>query len=534
MNKELIALCNYEACKNVFEKPVILLCCGESICEKHVPDLYVNEDKKLIKCPFCTEEFELPKKGLLINKKLEQMIHIDLGPANRQAKENIIELKRVLDDYSTLIQNPELFVFKYFQDIKNEIDISREEWKMLIDNYHDDLLKEINFHENECDFEKEKLKNDIGIEELNNQYEYLNSELSKFVIDESKWQELNNEITDKINLMKDQVSETKSLYLNNQSFEFKKPFFKNPSESLFGKIIKINQLDKDFDLISCSEDKTIKIWNLETGECHRSLGNHEHVVYDVKWISNEKIISCSADYTIKVWNYKTGDCLKTIKCNSYALRLKKLSNDEFISGHFNGEIKFWNLNIDMPTRTLAAYSRPLCGFILMPDRNHLISCSFDGNLKIWDLVSLHCLHTIQSQFEITDIKALANTEDVIGCSTTGKIIKFDIKSLTSEEFLSAFDKQLWSLEILPENKFVTGSHGHTIRIWDSNVKKCLGILTGHINQISSLKYLNKNKLISGSHDKTIKLWNLDTMECIRTFTGHEGFIWEFELIGKIK
>jgi len=42
---------------------------------------------------------------------------------------------------------------------------------------------------------------------------------------------------------------------------------------------------------------------------YRSLGP----VFCVETLSNERIISVSDDQTIKIWNVKTGDCLKTLE-----------------------------------------------------------------------------------------------------------------------------------------------------------------------------------------------------------------------------
>lgn len=44
---------------------------------------------------------------------------------------------------------------------------------------------------------------------------------------------------------------------------------------------------------------------------------HEGAITDFKWnMSNEMIVSCSVDKTFRVWEVKTGECLKILKCGS--------------------------------------------------------------------------------------------------------------------------------------------------------------------------------------------------------------------------
>ncbi|MEE0961888.1 MAG: hypothetical protein U0L54_05005, partial [Bacteroidales bacterium] len=55
-------------------------------------------------------------------------------------------------------------------------------------------------------------------------------------------------------------------------------------------------------IISGSNDKTIKIWDANTGECLKTLEGHSQPVYSVSYSPDgTKIISGSFDNTIKIW-----------------------------------------------------------------------------------------------------------------------------------------------------------------------------------------------------------------------------------------
>jgi WD40 repeat protein len=74
-------------------------------------------------------------------------------------------------------------------------------------------------------------------------------------------------------------------------------------------------------LISGSDDRTVKLWNVRTGECLKRLEDltlkeqeaHKDWVRSVAFSPQGNILaSGSKDGTIKLWDVKTGECLKTL------------------------------------------------------------------------------------------------------------------------------------------------------------------------------------------------------------------------------
>ena len=55
------------------------------------------------------------------------------------------------------------------------------------------------------------------------------------------------------------------------------------------------------DIISCSNDKSIRIWNVENGGQKKIFNGHKDSVYDILKFNDEILLSASADKTIKIW-----------------------------------------------------------------------------------------------------------------------------------------------------------------------------------------------------------------------------------------
>ncbi|WP_043999549.1 nSTAND1 domain-containing NTPase, partial [Microcystis aeruginosa] len=73
-------------------------------------------------------------------------------------------------------------------------------------------------------------------------------------------------------------------------------------------------------LATGSEDKTIKLWNVETGQEIRTLKGHDWFVNSVSFSPDGKtLVSGSGDNTIKLWNVETGQEIRTLKGHDSAV-----------------------------------------------------------------------------------------------------------------------------------------------------------------------------------------------------------------------
>jgi WD40 repeat protein len=83
-------------------------------------------------------------------------------------------------------------------------------------------------------------------------------------------------------------------------------------------------------VLSCSEDRTVRLWNVMTGELLKILTGHLKKVTDCDFHPNFQIshptpwiVSCSTDCTIRLWNTYLADnnnpCVHTIKAHSQSI-----------------------------------------------------------------------------------------------------------------------------------------------------------------------------------------------------------------------
>ena len=78
------------------------------------------------------------------------------------------------------------------------------------------------------------------------------------------------------------------------------------------------------------------------GDRIKILNGHSYRVDGFFKFSKERIISCSDDFTLKLWNVAFDECLKTFTGHELINNVscvKIFSNDKILSSSWNGTIK---------------------------------------------------------------------------------------------------------------------------------------------------------------------------------------------------
>ncbi|MBD2215333.1 hypothetical protein H6G27_36835 [Nostoc linckia FACHB-104] len=236
-------------------------------------------------------------------------------------------------------------------------------------------------------------------------------------------------------------------------------------------------------MISGSADKTLKVWNWQTGEELCTLNGHSSWVQALALTLDGKyVISGSLDRTLKVWNWQTGEELRTLNGHSYSVKALALTPDGkyVISGSHDNTLKVWNWQTEEELRTLNGHSYSVNALALTPDGKYVISGSVDNTLKVWNWQTGEELRTLNGHSSY--VNAIALTPD-------GKYV-------------------------------ISGSYDKTLKVWNWQTGEELRTLNGHSYSVEALALTPDGKyVISGSYDKTLKVWNWQTGEVIASFIG---------------
>ncbi len=99
-------------------------------------------------------------------------------------------------------------------------------------------------------------------------------------------------------------------------------------------------------LASGSQDKTIRIWDLNTFKLVKTLNGHVDTVSCLARLSHDELVSGSFDKTIRIWNWSYGEFIELKgkaeqNHKDYVSSLITLPNDMIVSGSWDKTIKRW-------------------------------------------------------------------------------------------------------------------------------------------------------------------------------------------------
>ena len=293
------------------------------------------------------------------------------------------------------------------------------------------------------------------------------------------------------------------------------------------------------------------------------VGHSGSVTYLAISPDGKLLASSSYDNHVRLWDLQSGRCLEVIEKPSI----------------LKGKFKFEVLDglID-----LLDYN----GFLSVefsPDGKYIIATGADATIYIWDLTNMKCVCTLYN-CEIYDRFSYAtfapNMEYIISAGLSEQESEnigvpglmtwaIDKKSPTN---IIVGDGDYDFISYNHDNElFACASHDH-VEVWDSNLKKCLFVLSEKENKrtqfnnkamvkfspngsmlafsigdkiriwdyktqnlirtisnyganINSIDYTPDGKyIISGGEDKTISFWDTENGQCVRNLEGHSGDI----------
>lgn len=277
-------------------------------------------------------------------------------------------------------------------------------------------------------------------------------------------------------------------------------------------------------LVSGSFDKTIKLWQLETGTELYTLGERLKGVFALAVSPDGKLLaSGSWDETIELWNLETGTLLRNLSQHKASVRALAIAPDSktLISGSFDQTIVLWSLPDGNVGKTILD-REPIAAIALSTDGSFLASTGDDGIVKIWSLASgLKIAESSGNKHCIGSLTISPDAQTIAAGTVDGDLILWQIErieglpqQLSLAQTIKAHAGQINACVFSPDSQYaITGSVDGKAKVWYKGADlqfrdRARSILKGDPGRsVMSVAIAPCGKLVAiGGADGSIQLW----------------------------
>jgi WD40 repeat protein len=208
---------------------------------------------------------------------------------------------------------------------------------------------------------------------------------------------------------------------------------------------------------------------LNQGALRHTLTAHTDEVAAVAFSQDGQIlISGSADKTIKLWNLKTGQLIRTLTGHTQAINTLVVSPDgQFLAsgGSTDKTIKLWNLTTGSLTRTFVDGGQ--VGTVrFSPDGKNLIAVSLvpnsvDGRIQVWQVGTGKLIHRIPN---ITWRAGISISPDGKNYAIAGNGMTAQVLDLMTDKTITSFNEE-GRILFTPDGKSLLIASAQGIQVW---------------------------------------------------------------------
>jgi F-box/WD-40 domain protein MET30 len=198
-------------------------------------------------------------------------------------------------------------------------------------------------------------------------------------------------------------------------------------------------------LITGSYDRTVRVWNLDTGETVHVLRGHTRAVRALQF-DQMLLFTGAMDGTVRMWNWRAGECLRVLEGHT----------DGVVSLSYNGYL--------------------------------LASGSADSTIQVWNFRT-GSKFTLRGHDDWVNSVVLWDGKSSPGEADPTKIPSFATGPGKRSASPFPVDKDKKQPDIEPGAKLFSASDDGTVKLWDLETQQCIRTFEGHAAQVQSLKVI---------------------------------------------
>ena len=219
-------------------------------------------------------------------------------------------------------------------------------------------------------------------------------------------------------------------------------------------------------LTSGSRDKTIRLWDVNTGQQKATLEGHTGWVLSVAFSPDgSTLASGSWDRTIRLWDARTGEYQQTLEGHTAEVTSVAFSPDGKTLASGGGwpdrTIRLWDATTVQLKATLEGHRAPVTSVAFSPAGKTLASGSWDTTVRLWDVNTGQQKATLEGQSWSRSVAFSPDGGTLASGSEDGTVLLWELTPDTNAVELLAADVNRDRVVNIQDLMVVASRFGHT-------------------------------------------------------------------------
>ncbi|RKP11159.1 WD40-repeat-containing domain protein [Thamnocephalis sphaerospora] len=277
------------------------------------------------------------------------------------------------------------------------------------------------------------------------------------------------------------------------------------------------------------------------------LPGHRSDVRTLALSSDDELLCSASNNGIKIWNVHTKTCIRSMDCGYALCSLFLPNNKHVLVGTKAGQLELYDIASSSLVESIDAHEGAVWSIAMRPDKRGIVSGSADKSVKFWDFDKVHDTkeggQTAPARLTLTLMRTLKMSDDVlcVRYSPDQRLVAVALLDATVKVFfhdtlkffLSLYGHKLpvLSMDISSDsNLLVTCSADKNVKIWGLDFGDCHKSIYAHQESIMFVQFVHgTHYFFTAGKDRLVKYWDGDKFENIMKLEGHHGEVWSLAI-----
>ncbi|KAG7429149.1 Vegetative incompatibility protein HET-E-1 [Fusarium oxysporum f. sp. raphani] len=278
-------------------------------------------------------------------------------------------------------------------------------------------------------------------------------------------------------------------------------------------------------LASGSNDRTVRLWLVDSGQCLWELHGHERPIVSVTFSQDSKLLaSVSEDGDAQLWSVESGKCIKELNryddwvtsvAFSFGSRL-------IVSTRQDQTIRLWETGNEGSSQAYKGHEGWVENVVLSPQSGLAASYS-DNIVHIWRIANGQLLRDLRGHADRVTLVSFSRDSTLLASSSYDKTVRvWRVDNGDCVQILR-YKATVKALTFFPSSRLLVTAIYSEIQVWDIATGECIQELSGHRDWVTHVAFSPDSKLMaSASEDETVRLWQVGDDERIRNKNSSDG------------